>query len=819
MLLRILHGIFILLLSFTTCAQIEQRVILDKSLHAGKVLLSDIDLDGDLDMISMGTPDMVLFDGLVITKFSGDMVPSSQHIEIIVDDFLIGNINSDQFPDIALRYQLYTSPTMYYGYMLNNGNGTFGNPAAIAEFDGNGAPVLTAIGNINGDPYPDLYIQKLSAPQHFYFQGLPNGFNPSPVQIGTERQQTLKDLNGDGLLDRIYATGDLDNVIESGELLKFGINNGSGQFIDSPSQLNALNIGASGNWIIQANDIDGDVMPEIMIGSNNRVVLRSDAGELNFTVFSSHVYSYTTDHLFGLDMNGNGSPDRMSQAPLNGINVGSATRYEFINFQIYDDVLTTISPQSGNVTIDGNTGFVQQELLPDIRAVGDLNGDSIPDMVIGNQGLGYMLGTGNGEFEQVEWVINAPALPQNGLGRLIQLDENGLSDWIGFGEAELFHAVLNENGISGVQVTPTFDSLPDLNEHLILQFTFAEVTGDEEDELVLFTTSNEENVDVWIYTHVGATAFEFYEFQPAVITEINQFNLGVYNNLEILLTDIDNDGDNDISMFMLPAGYNNTGTMFILKNNGGNFVNEQILLNLSMNFNGGPRWIDLTGDNFPELIHNPVNTSLRIGLNVNGVINDPGQISVMESVSVFFPISLNGDSLMDLLVHSYNQPVRKYSNLGSLNFLSEAIGSATTSLNGVIDINNNGEPDLLTNGLTWINQGQGQFESSAIDMIPWTGYTNAIASAMYGDYNFLPDLFFGSIYRYEYFPNTSENLTPPLECPSDLDGDGITTVTDLYQFIQSLPCSGFCLSDLNLDFLANVEDVIIFLQNFGISCE
>ena len=205
--------------------------------------------------------------------------------------------------------------------------------------------------------------------------------------------------------------------------------------------------------------------------------------------------------------------------------------------------------------------------------------------------------------------------------------------------------------------------------------------------------------------------------------------------------------------------------------------------------------------------------------NIDGMI-EPTNSPSASLVSAVYPVSLNDDNLMDLIVHYYNTPVRKWINLGNLEFELEDIGSAVPSLNGVVDLNNDSHLDLLTNGLTYMGQGNGAFQSVAVDMVPATFLSFSQAIPIYGDYNFLPDLFYGELYEFSYYPNLSVDLTPPLgECPSDFNQDGITNVADLVDFIQAVPCYGECLSDLNQDFITDVSDLQLFLEAYGVSCE
>ena len=135
-------------------AQLGSEIILDKHIYAGEVILADLDLDGDLDMVAMNTDVNLILDGLSVVLYEEGTTPERDYYSFICDDLFLGEINGDGYPDIIVRYQLFSSPDLLYGFMLNNGDGTFTNHIEIDEFNGSGLPQFVALGNVNGDPIP-----------------------------------------------------------------------------------------------------------------------------------------------------------------------------------------------------------------------------------------------------------------------------------------------------------------------------------------------------------------------------------------------------------------------------------------------------------------------------------------------------------------------------------------------------------------------------------------------------------------------------------------------------------------------------------------
>lgn len=56
------------------------------------------------------------------------------------------------------------------------------------------------------------------------------------------------------------------------------------------------------------------------------------------------------------------------------------------------------------------------------------------------------------------------------------------------------------------------------------------------------------------------------------------------------------------------------------------------------------------------------------------------------------------------------------------------------------------------------------------------------------------------------------------DCPTDLNGDGVTDVVDLLAFLAEFGCSSGCLADFDDDGMVNASDLLPFLASYGTPC-
>ncbi|NNE55324.1 MAG: hypothetical protein HKN32_04845 [Flavobacteriales bacterium] len=55
-------------------------------------------------------------------------------------------------------------------------------------------------------------------------------------------------------------------------------------------------------------------------------------------------------------------------------------------------------------------------------------------------------------------------------------------------------------------------------------------------------------------------------------------------------------------------------------------------------------------------------------------------------------------------------------------------------------------------------------------------------------------------------------------CESDLNGDGLSDIADLLEFLADFGCVGTCLGDLNNDGMTDSADILLFLPGYGQPC-
>ncbi|MCB1071178.1 MAG: VCBS repeat-containing protein [Kiritimatiellae bacterium] len=325
----------------------------------------------------------------------------------------LGDLNGDGSLDVFIA-NFSSQPNEVW---LNDGSGTFTNSGQALGSDSSFCVVLLPV---NNDPYLDAVVGNAAGQTNSiwlndgngYFSvgptnlGLANAFdiqaadldhdtdidyfisvnaNPSevwlrvpvaeggPLKDSGQRlggHQVLEavpaDFNGDGSLDIAFGAG--------GQMIGLLTNNGVGQFSPTPQRaFQGANIGA-----LDTLDYNGDDFPDLVVGLDqgvtssmfNRIWLNDGSG--SFTSGPLLSTDRATRDLAVADLTGNGHPDivevNRTTAPLPSIN---PTNRVYIN--------------QGNGTwtsFDGLGGGWSEAV-----AIGDLNGDNLPDIVVGNQDI------------------------------------------------------------------------------------------------------------------------------------------------------------------------------------------------------------------------------------------------------------------------------------------------------------------------------------------------------------------------------------------------------------------------------------------------
>jgi hypothetical protein len=377
-------------------------------------------------------------------------------------------------------------------------------PAAIvaADFNGDGIPDL-AIGNMTLHPPGADYYGNVTV-----YLGKGDGtFKASSSLAGGASQSddpwafAVGDFNGDGILDLAWTNYDTTVTVVLG--------NGDGTFKVAQS----LTTGAAA-WPIVAGDFNGDGIPDLAVGScvsisscaSGAVSIFLGNGDGTFKTGASYPVGMGVRGLALADLNGDGkadlvsvnaNSDTLSVLLGNGDGTFSATPDIAIGFApqavavgdfngdgipdlavpklAVNQVMTVFSSDMKVLLGNGDGTFKPPEDLPTEDSPGtvqvaDLNGDGIPDLVVGiaaNGTLEVFLGNGDGTFTEAGTVVqptvggqeSAAIADFNGDGKLdiAAVDEGGTS------------ALVFVNAWQGVAATASINSLAVLGsgQHLV----------------------------------------------------------------------------------------------------------------------------------------------------------------------------------------------------------------------------------------------------------------------------------------------------------------------------------------------------------------
>lgn len=224
------------------------------------VAVADVNNDGNLDIVvtneCLGTLNC---NGVAVLLGNGDGTfqsakgYSSGGLE--TGGLAVGDVNGDGFPDLVLvsNCQPQTCVGGTLTLLLNNGDGTFGKATELADASG---PVT--IGDVNGDGNLDL----VTAAGVMLGNGDGTFSSPNSTVIGGAISITLADVNGDGKLDILAA-------VPKGVAVQLG--NGDGTF--QPARI--LNAGGLNPLSVAVADFNGDGIPDLAVADECTSIIKS----------------------------------------------------------------------------------------------------------------------------------------------------------------------------------------------------------------------------------------------------------------------------------------------------------------------------------------------------------------------------------------------------------------------------------------------------------------------------------------------------------------------------------------------------------------
>jgi len=339
----------------------------------------------------------------------------------------IGDLNADGRPDLAVANYDFGASTV--SVLLGNGDGTFGSKTDFATGDN---PVSVAIGDLNGDGRPDLAVANSGFPATntvSVLLGNGDGTFGSNTDFGTGSEPSsvaIGDLNGDGRPDLAVANEQPPSTVS------VLLGNGDGSFGTKTD----FGTGASPHSVA-IGDLNADGRPDLAVANYGTgtvsVLLGNGAGAFGAkTDFGTD--SFPLSVAIG-DLNGDGRPDlavanssagTVSVLLGNGdgtfgsktdfgagggsssVTIGDLNGDRRPDLAVANSVVSTVSVLLGNGdgTFGAHTDFgTGGGGSPQSVVIGDLNGDTRPDLAVANAGsatpsntVSVLLGNGDGTF-------------------------------------------------------------------------------------------------------------------------------------------------------------------------------------------------------------------------------------------------------------------------------------------------------------------------------------------------------------------------------------------------------------------------------------
>jgi hypothetical protein len=385
------------------------------------VALGDVDGDGDLDLV-FGNGDYFSFPGgernrLYLNTGSGSFIDATVQLPAIADatsSLALGDVDGDGDLDLLIGNSGEDNTSEQNELWLNSGAGIFSDATWRL-------PVLSdatwdvALADVDGDGDLDALIANLYPGNRLLFNDGSGSFTEAVFGVplsGLDQTHALAlgDVDGDGDLDVVLGTLGQDRLY---------LNDGSGFFSDASGQL-PMDVEEAQAIALRDMDADGDL--DILVGnySQDRLYLNNGAGVFSDATASQLPARGGTvalamgdcdldgdlDVVFGSQLNGgtylalndgNGSlSDIPSQLPVSATGVCYALAIGDVNGDLLPDALIGTSGvaksillqnQGGGSFVDASSQLPAHTDYNQSVALGDVDGDGDLDALIGNGGL------------------------------------------------------------------------------------------------------------------------------------------------------------------------------------------------------------------------------------------------------------------------------------------------------------------------------------------------------------------------------------------------------------------------------------------------
>jgi hypothetical protein len=332
---------------------------------AAKVVIADFNNDGLLDIAtSTGYPSPNAVSVLLNAGDGTFGTPIVTAISNTPNALAATDLRSNGTTDLVV--------TEYDGIqvLLGHGDGTFDPPVSYPS--GTYDSIAMTVGKFDANNSPDVVISTNYLHDLVFFPGNGDGTFGTPlVTAGSDASGLVSgDFDGDGKLDLVGSNGNLGTI-------SFFAGLGDGMFGPRSDFIAGQGLGGA-----TAGDFDGDGKLDVAVTSGNLVSVLIGNGNGTFQAalqYSSGIYAGL---IATADFDQNGTLDLVVGGP--GTYSGQSESISVLN-------------GNGDGTFGAATPYLVQAAASGI-AVGDLNGDSFPDVASANAAVSVSLNAGNGSL-------------------------------------------------------------------------------------------------------------------------------------------------------------------------------------------------------------------------------------------------------------------------------------------------------------------------------------------------------------------------------------------------------------------------------------